>query len=138
MSPSAVRVTAVDTYDIRTARACLPHRPASSPAAIVNTCSVTATAGPPRRARYSVTKGAMYSLTLAMAADHVRGGIRVTCDNPGTADTPWTSRLLDVTAAEVAHTTACLASPMSGATTGTAPAVDGGMRGPRPRPADPR
>ena len=37
----------------------------------------------------------MLSLTLAMAADHVREGIRVNCVNPGTADTPWVGRLLD-------------------------------------------
>ena len=35
------------------------------------------------------------SLTLAMAADHVREGIRVNCVAPGTADTPWIGRLLD-------------------------------------------
>ena len=36
----------------------------------------------------------MLSLTLAMAADHLREGIRVNCVNPGTADTPWIGRLL--------------------------------------------
>ena len=36
----------------------------------------------------------MLALTLAMAADHVRDGIRVNCVNPGTADTPWVGRLL--------------------------------------------
>ncbi|MEY9490435.1 2-keto-3-deoxy-L-fuconate dehydrogenase [Streptomyces calvus] len=141
---------------VRTARACLPHLRASAHAAIVNTCSVAATAGLPRRALYSATKGAVYSLTLAMAADHVREGIRVNCVNPGTVDTPWVGRLLDaaadpaaeraalearqptgrlVTADEVAAAVAHLASPLSAATTGTALAVDGGMQGLRPRPA---
>ncbi|WP_371102350.1 SDR family NAD(P)-dependent oxidoreductase, partial [Streptomyces sp. PU_AKi4] len=69
---------------VRTARACLPHLRASAHAAIVNTCSVAATAGLPQRALYSATKGAVHSLTLAMAADHVREGIRVNCVNPGT------------------------------------------------------
>ncbi|MET9015763.1 SDR family NAD(P)-dependent oxidoreductase [Streptomyces olivaceoviridis] len=146
---------------VRTARACLPYlrraataRPGT--AAIVNTCSIAATAGLPQRALYSATKGAVYSLTLAMAADHVREGIRVNCVNPGTADTPWIGRLLDaagdpaaeraalearqptgrlVSAAEVAGAIAYLASPLSGATTGTALAVDGGMQGLRLRPA---
>ena len=36
----------------------------------------------------------MLSLTLAMAADHVREGIRVNCVSPGTADTPWVQGLL--------------------------------------------
>ncbi|MFF0459458.1 SDR family NAD(P)-dependent oxidoreductase [Streptomyces mexicanus] len=141
---------------VRAARAALPHLRASSHAVIVNTCSIAATAGLPQRALYSASKGAVYSLTLAMAADHVREGIRVTCVNPGTVDTPWVGRLLDaapdpaaeraalqarqptgrlVTAAEVAGAIAYLASPLSGATTGTALAVDGGMQGLRLRPA---
>lgn len=141
---------------VRTARAALPHLRKSSRAAIVNTCSIAATAGLPQRALYSASKGAVLSLTLAMAADHVREGIRVNCVNPGTVDTPWVGRLLDsatdpaaeraalearqptgrlVTASEVAGAVAYLASPLSGATTGTALAVDGGMQGLRLRPA---
>ncbi|MEU0640761.1 SDR family NAD(P)-dependent oxidoreductase [Streptomyces umbrinus] len=141
---------------VRTARAALPHLRKSSRAAIVNTCSIAATAGLPMRALYSASKGAVLSLTLAMAADHVREGIRVNCVNPGTVDTPWVGRLLDaatdpaaeraalearqptgrlVTASEVAGAVAYLASPLSGATTGTALAVDGGMQGLRLRPA---
>ncbi|MDT0469542.1 SDR family NAD(P)-dependent oxidoreductase [Streptomyces gibsoniae] len=141
---------------VRTTRAALPRLRASAHAAIVNTCSIAATAGLPQRALYSASKGAVLSLTLAMAADHVREGIRVNCVNPGTVDTPWVGRLLDaapdpvaeraalearqptgrlVTAAEVAGAIAYLASPLSGATTGTALAVDGGMQGLRLRPA---
>jgi NAD(P)-dependent dehydrogenase (short-subunit alcohol dehydrogenase family) len=145
---------------VRTTRAAMPHlREAvrrNGQAAIVNTCSIAATAGLPNRALYSATKGAVYSLTLAMAADHVREHIRVNCVNPGTADTPWVARLLDaaedpqaerealerrqptgrlVTAGEVAAAIAYLASPLASATTGTALAVDGGMHGLRLRPA---
>ncbi|MFG2944555.1 SDR family NAD(P)-dependent oxidoreductase [Streptomyces adustus] len=144
---------------VRTARAALPYLRESAHAAVVQTCSIAATAGLPRRALYSATKGAVLSLTLAMAADHLHEGIRVNCVNPGTADTPWIGRLLDaaddpaaeraalearqpsgrlVTAAEVAGAIAYLASPLSGATTGTALAVDGGMQGLRPRPVPPR
>ena len=79
---------------VRVTRAALPHLRASAHAAIVNTCSIAATAGLPQRALYSATKGAVLALTLAMAADHVREGIRVNCVNPGTADTPWVRRLL--------------------------------------------
>jgi 2-keto-3-deoxy-L-fuconate dehydrogenase len=140
---------------VRVARAALPHLRNSTSAAIVNTCSIAATAGLPNRALYSATKGAVLSLTLAMAADHVADGIRVNCVNPGTADTPWVRRLLDATddpdaelaalrarqpmgrlvsAPEVAAAIAYLASPLAGATTGTALAVDGGMQGLRLRP----
>ena len=84
---------------VRTTRAALPLlRQAArerGQAAIVNTCSVAAIAGLQQRALYSATKGAVYSLTLAMAADHVAEGIRVNCVTPGTADTPWVGRLLD-------------------------------------------
>ncbi|MDG4862468.1 SDR family NAD(P)-dependent oxidoreductase, partial [Streptomyces sp. T-3] len=80
---------------VRTTRAALPHLRRSERAAIVNTCSIAATAGLPQRALYSASKGAVLSLTLAMAADHVREGIRVNCVNPGTVDTPWVGRLLD-------------------------------------------
>jgi NAD(P)-dependent dehydrogenase (short-subunit alcohol dehydrogenase family) len=141
---------------VRTSRAALPHLRRSAHAAIVNTCSIAATAGLPARALYSATKGAVLSLTLAMAADHVREGIRVNCVNPGTVDTPWIGRLLDaaadpaaeraalearqptgrlVTAREVAAAIAYLASPAASATTGTALAVDGGMAGLRLRQA---
>jgi 2-keto-3-deoxy-L-fuconate dehydrogenase len=141
---------------VRTARAALPHLRRSRHAAVVNTCSIAATAGLPQRALYGATKGAVLSLTLAMAADHLSEGIRVNCVNPGTADTPWIGRLLDsaddpeaervalearqpsgrlVSAAEVAGAIAYLASPLSGATTGTSLAVDGGMQGLRLRPA---
>ena len=80
---------------VRVTRAALPHLRRSPHAAIVNTCSIAATAGLPDRALYSASKGAVLSLTLAMAADHLHEGIRVNCVNPGTADTPWIARLLD-------------------------------------------
>jgi NAD(P)-dependent dehydrogenase (short-subunit alcohol dehydrogenase family) len=139
---------------VRVARAALPHLRRSDCAAIVNTSSVAATAGLPQRALYSATKGAVYSLTLAMAADHVGEGIRVNCVCPGTADTPWVGRLLDaaddpeaeraalnarqplgrlVSAAEVAEAIAYLASAEAASTTGTALWVDGGMQGLRLR-----
>ena len=140
---------------VRVSRAALPFLRQSNAAAIVNTCSVAATAGLPARAIYGATKGAVLSLTLQMAADHLREGIRVNCVNPGTADTPWVGRLLDsaedpaaeraalnarqphgrlVKAEEVADAVAYLASPRAGSTTGTSIAVDGGMQGLRLRP----
>ncbi|ROR73087.1 SDR family NAD(P)-dependent oxidoreductase [Bogoriella caseilytica] len=139
---------------VRVARAALPYLRHSSHAAIVNTCSIAASAGLPRRALYAASKGAVYSLTLAMAADHVREGVRVNCVNPGTVETPWVGRLLDsaaepaaeraalearqphgrlVSAEEVAAAVAYLASPDAGSTTGTSLAVDGGMDGLRVR-----
>ncbi|MEU8705715.1 SDR family oxidoreductase [Streptomyces sp. NPDC048565] len=146
---------------VRAARHALPHlrrAAAERPGAvsITQTCSIAATAGLPQRALYSASKGAVLSLTLAMAADHVREGIRVNCVNPGTADTPWIGRLLGqaedpvaeraaldarqplgrlVSADEVAAAVVYLASPAAASVTGTALAVDGGMQGLRLRPA---
>ena len=140
---------------VRVARAALPYLRKSDNAAIVNTCSVVAMVGMPERALYSATKGAVLSLTLAMAADHLREGIRVNCVSPGTADTPWVGRLLSaaedpeaeraalelrqpsgrlVTAEEVAAAVVYLASPLAGATTGINLPVDGGLQGLRLRP----
>ena len=89
------RVLDVNVVGIaRVTRAALPHLRRSAHAAIVNTCSVAAPVGLPQRAVYAASKGAVASLTLAMAADHVREGIRVNAVTPGTADTPWVARLL--------------------------------------------
>ena len=73
----------------RMSAAAMPYLKISPHAAIVNTCSLVATAGVPNRAVYGASKGAIYSLTLAMAVDGLADGIRVNCVNPGTADTPW-------------------------------------------------
>lgn len=80
---------------VRVSRTALPALRASDHAVIVNTCSIAATAGLPRRALYSASNGAVLALTRPMAADDLHEGIRVNCVNPGTADTPWVGRLLD-------------------------------------------
>src|SRR5688572_17931768 len=140
---------------VRVARASLSHLRNSHFAAIVNTGSIAATAGLPQRVVYSASKGAVHALTRAMAADHIREGIRVNAVAPGTADTPWVRRLLDsapdpaaelaalearqphgrlVKADEIAMAIAYLARPLSGSTTGTVLAVDGGLDALRVRP----
>jgi 2-keto-3-deoxy-L-fuconate dehydrogenase len=141
---------------VRVTRASIPQLLRSPAAAIVNTCSIVSRVGVPQRALYSASKGAIEALTIATAADYV-GRVRVNAVLPGTADTPWVSRLLDgaddaalareqltrrqpmgrlVTAAEVANAIAYLASPLAASTTGTLLTVDGGMGGIRvPEPA---
>jgi 2-keto-3-deoxy-L-fuconate dehydrogenase len=150
------RVLEINVLGItRVTRAALPSLRASAHAAIVNTSSIAATVGLPQRALYSASKGAVHALTLAMAADHLREGIRVNAVAPGTADTPWVGRLLDtagdpaaeraalesrqphgrlVTAEEIASAIAYLASPANGSTAGAILHVDGGMDSLRLRP----
>ena len=140
----------------RVSRAALPWLRVSDQASIVNVSSIAATAGLPQRALYSASKGAVLALTRAMAADHLREGIRVNCVTPGTVDTPWVGRLILsakdadaervalnarqphgrlVTTDEVAAAVLYLAGPASGSTVGVALAVDGGMQNLRLRPS---
>ena len=139
----------------RVTRAALPYLRESPSASVVNLSSVVATAGVPQRVLYTATKGAVLAMTRAMAADHLREGIRFNAVNPGTADTPWIDGLLSkaddpaaersalearqphgrlVSPDEIAGAVAYLASPLSGSTTGTSIAVDGGMQELRLRP----
>ena len=132
----------------RVTRAALPYLRGSDHAVIVNMCSAVAFVGVRQRALYSASKGAVYALTLAMAADHVGEGIRVNAVAPGTTDSPWVGRLLAaaddpaqaaqalrarqplgrlVTPEEVAAAVASLASPAAASTTGAVLRVDGGM-----------
>ena len=138
----------------RVSAAAMPMLKKSKFASIVNTCSIAATAGLPQRAVYSASKGAVLSLTLAMAADGIPDKVRVNCVAPGTADTPWVARLLSqaadpaaeraalearqpigrlVSADEVASAILYLASPRQASTTGIVLSVDGGMQGLRLR-----
>jgi NAD(P)-dependent dehydrogenase (short-subunit alcohol dehydrogenase family) len=143
---------------VRTTRSALPHLRRSRAASIVNIGSIGGSVGLQQRALYCASKGAVHSLTRAMAADHLSDSIRVNCVAPGTADTPWVRRLLSVAEdpaaelaalnarqphgrlvhpAEVAHAVAYLASPLAGSTTGVTLAVDGGMADLRVRPTSP-
>lgn len=140
----------------RVSAAALPFLRKSQHAALVNVSSVVAISGFPQRAIYSASKGAVYALTLAMASDHVKDGIRINCVVPGTTDTPWVARLLEsaddrvatekslkarqpmgrlVKSEEVAFAICYLASPLAGSTTGTALNVDGGVSGLRLPPS---
>lgn len=55
---------------------------------IINCSSSVAIKGVTNRAAYSASKGAIFSLTKAMAMDHIADGIRVNAILPGTTDTP--------------------------------------------------
>mgnify|MGYP003538588531 CR=1 FL=1 len=138
----------------RVSAASLPLLRAAGGGVIVNISSVAAATGIQQRALYSASKGAVQALTLAMAADFVHEGIRVVAVAPGTADTPWVARMVSnvadpeaemaamnarqpigrlVRPQEIADAVLYLASPRSGASTGTVVTVDGGFSGLRVR-----
>lgn len=134
---------------VRVTRAVLPQLIAAGSGAIVNVGSAVAVTGFPNRALYSATKGAIVALTRAMAADHLKEGVRVNAVCPGTTETPWIQRLLAaaadpeqerrnlearqphgrlVSAEEVADAIVYLANPLAGSTTGVTLSVDSGIQ----------
>jgi NAD(P)-dependent dehydrogenase (short-subunit alcohol dehydrogenase family) len=147
------RLFEVNVFGVmRVTRAALPALRQSSRASIVNIASFVALVGAPRRAAYGASKGAVFALTKALAADHLHEGIRANSVSPGTVDTPWVGRLLDaagdpvteraavvarqphgrlVTPQEIAAAICYLAGPDAGSTTGADLVVDGGILGTR-------
>jgi 2-keto-3-deoxy-L-fuconate dehydrogenase len=142
------RVLAVNLRGVYlTGRAAIPHLHVAGGGAIVNIASQLGLVAAANAAAYCASKGAVISLTRAMAIDHGHEGIRVNCVCPGPTDTPLLepyfggaadpaaerkayeamqlhSRL--VTADEVADAVAYLAAPGSSSTMGAALVVDGG------------
>ncbi|NVM56264.1 MAG: glucose 1-dehydrogenase [Candidatus Helarchaeota archaeon] len=72
-------------------KACLPELKKTK-GVIIHNASVLAFKGVKERAPYSASKGALWSLTKAMAADYLEDGIRVNCLCPGTTDTESLAR----------------------------------------------
>lgn len=118
--------------------------------AIVNLSSIVGHRGVPNQVAYATTKGAILTLTLALAADHVGDGIRINCVCPGGTATPIIDQIVasasdheairESIAArspmgrlarpeEVAAAIAYLASDDASYMTGVALPVDGGRSG---------
>ena len=57
--------------------------------AIVNMASIAATRGLADRFSYSMTKGAVLSMTLSVAKDYIAQGIRCNCISPARVHTPF-------------------------------------------------
>jgi NAD(P)-dependent dehydrogenase (short-subunit alcohol dehydrogenase family) len=129
-----------------TIRAALPALRRSR-GAIVIVSSMTALVGQDRGAAYVASKGALVSMTKALALELAADGIRVNCVCPAGVDTPlmrsWAATLPDpeavlrgqaemhllkrlATADDIAQTIAFLASPASSFLTGTIVPVEGG------------
>src|SRR2546426_3317526 len=56
---------------------------------ILNMASITSLVGVPDRFAYSMTKGAVLTMTMSIAIDYVKRGIRCNCICPARVDTPF-------------------------------------------------
>jgi meso-butanediol dehydrogenase / (S,S)-butanediol dehydrogenase / diacetyl reductase len=142
-----VNVTSIFLF----ARFGLPEMKKRGGGAIVNLASVQGHACQPGVAAYATSKGAIHSLTRALALDHAKDGVRVNSISPGSIRTPMLEhaacrfspdlpleQVLERfgnahpigrigTAEEVAELAAFLASERAGFCTGGDYLVDGGL-----------
>jgi NAD(P)-dependent dehydrogenase (short-subunit alcohol dehydrogenase family) len=56
---------------------------------ILNLASIAGSVGIPDRFAYSMTKGAVYAMTLSVAKDYINDGIRCNCVSPARVHTPF-------------------------------------------------
>ncbi len=67
----------------------IPHMVKQGSGVILNMASVAASVGIPDRFGYSMTKGAIRSMTQSVAKDYIQQGIRCNCISPGRVHTPF-------------------------------------------------
>ncbi len=117
---------------------------------ILNLASVAAQLGIPDRFAYSMTKGAVLSMTLSVAKDYINDGIRCNCISPGRVHTPFVDGFIKAnypgkekemfeklsktqpigrmgTPEEIANLALYLCSDEAGFITGTDYPIDGGF-----------
>ncbi|MCH6198820.1 SDR family oxidoreductase [Aquiflexum sp. LQ15W] len=75
-------------------QAAIPKLKSNGGGSIINMCSVAAIIGIPDRFAYSMTKGAVYSMTLSIARDYVSHNIRCNSISPGRVHTPFVDGFL--------------------------------------------
>ena len=71
------------------ARAVLPHMLRQGGGVILNMASIASLIGIPDRFAYSMTKGAVLSMTRSIAIDYMKRGIRCNCICPARIHTPF-------------------------------------------------
>ncbi len=67
----------------------IPNMVKQKSGVILNMASVAASVGIPDRFGYSMTKGAIKSMTQSVAKDYINHGIRCNCISPGRVHTPF-------------------------------------------------
>lgn len=130
--------------------ACIPHFKTREAGVIINLASIAASVGIAERFAYSMTKGAVLTMTYSVAKDYVRHGIRCNSISPARVHTPFVdgflakhypgqeSEMFDQLAAtqpigrmgkptEVAHLACYLCSDEAAFITGTDFPIDGGF-----------
>lgn len=70
-------------------QAAISHMKQAGGGVILNMASIAATAGLSDRFAYSMTKGAVLSMTLSVAKDYIADGIRCNCISPARIHTPF-------------------------------------------------
>jgi NAD(P)-dependent dehydrogenase (short-subunit alcohol dehydrogenase family) len=131
-----------------TSKYAIPEMRKNGGGVIIHNASVVALKGVKDRAPYSASKGGVWALTKAMAADYISDNIRVNCICPGTTYTPSLQQRIDAfpdpeaalasfiarqpmgrlgTEEEIAAAVLYLASDEAAFVTGTTLLIDGGM-----------
>jgi 2-keto-3-deoxy-L-fuconate dehydrogenase len=70
-------------------KAALPLMKTVSKGVILNLASIANHVGLQDRFAYSMTKGAVFAMTLSVARDHIHEGIRCNCISPARVHTPF-------------------------------------------------
>ncbi|GAB5558995.1 MAG: SDR family oxidoreductase [Synoicihabitans sp.] len=131
-------------------REALPKLSASASGVILNLASIASHVGIQDRFAYSMSKGAVLSMTLSVARDYLAAGVRCNCISPARVHTPFVDSYLDRnypdnrqemfdklaayqpigrmgTPAEIAGLAAYLCSEEAAFVTGAAYGIDGGV-----------
>jgi len=74
--------------------AAIPAMKASGGGVILNMSSIAAVAGLTDRFAYSMSKGAVYAMTLSVAKDYIKDNIRCNCISPARVHTPFVDGFL--------------------------------------------
>lgn len=75
--------------------ATIPAMKARKSGVIINMASVASSVGIADRFAYSMTKGAVLTMTYSVAKDYINDGIRCNCIAPGRVHTPFVDNFLD-------------------------------------------